>query len=562
MSVEQDFVKDEKFAYFKLLDNLRDKVPLEEGDVTYPSDFDLVPKDWENFQKSFDKVNALHEIRKHYEVIDGYPDNETCCTRLRYVFNEHLAKKDKMICTHLDVASVFLQAHEDLYLKESKTEDIYKYDIRTRLWTLCSTSQLKGAIIHFMSVYVEQFDHRRPVNRDAFDDDEWENIKDYTETMNKYKRYVRSDSTINGIVNVFKSIMPSTDTKFDRDLRYFDVLAFQNGNLNVKTNEFTPRSRFDHMTMCLGFSYSTERDAVAYNAIHDFFCKIQPTEAQRHFTVQYLKYCLSGGNPEQIMKMNIGYSAANGKSTELDMHEKVFDIYTYKLHRDTFNKNCNKLHKYLSKCITHPIRLAYINELDENKLDHQFLKDLIDCKSLELEKLYSTMTEESTLQCNLITTSNNDPNVTADKGLMRRIAIQHYESQFVEPEDVNEESHKYLKNKYYLQKFDDPAYKLAYVHYLLDADSLRIPEENQNLVTTVLEENDEIFSVLSEHFEITGNPEDKVPHTDVQAFFPEKKIQQLNRELKRFNVMYDKNLRVGGTRKVYKGLKALPDDPE
>jgi hypothetical protein len=28
--------------------------------------------------------------------------------------------------------------------------------------------------------------------------------------------------------------------------------------------------------------------------------------------VSFLKYCLKGGNPQRIYKMNIGYSAANG----------------------------------------------------------------------------------------------------------------------------------------------------------------------------------------------------------------------------------------------------------
>ena len=174
------------------------------------------------------------------------------------------------------------------------------------------------------------------------------------------------------------------------------------------------------------------------------------------------------------------------------------------------------------------------------------------------------MTEESILQCSLLTTSNNDPNVIGDKGFKRRIAIQRYESQFVEEKHVDTKNHKYLMDEHYLKKFDDPAYKLAYVHYLLSADSLSIPEENQLLVTQVMEENDEILSVLSDYFDITGNHDDKVPHTSVQAIFPDKKLQQLNRELKRYNVVYDKTLQVNRHKKVYKGLKALPDpdDPE
>ena len=82
-----------------------------------------------------------------------------------------------------------------------------------------------------------------------------------------------------------------------------------------------------------------------------------------------LLYCLKGGNKEKVMLMNIGYSAANGKSTTLKIQEKVFPIYTTSLDQNTFSENCNKRHKYLSDLIKKPIRLAYIEELSKEKLD-------------------------------------------------------------------------------------------------------------------------------------------------------------------------------------------------
>ena len=67
------------------------------------------------------------------------------------------------------------------------------------------------------------------------------------------------------------------------------------------------------------------------------------------------------------------------------------------------------------------------------------------------------------------------------------------------------------------------------------------------------------FSVKKVYFHDTA-----VHCTDVMCYFPDKKLQQLNRDLKRFNVIYDKNLAVAGKRKVYKGLRCIPnlDDPE
>ena len=147
-------------------------------------------------------------------------------------------------------------------------------------------------------------------------------------------------------------------------------------------------------------------------SIH-FFTKLQPDPEQRTFTISFLRYCLRGGNPQALYKMNIGYTARNGKTTEMNIFESAFPMYTEKLHRSIFNVGCPKFHKYAHKLVTRPIRLAYINELDESKLDEEILKDFSDDSStLNVEEMYGTMCENQRIQCKLITTSNKESIIT------------------------------------------------------------------------------------------------------------------------------------------------------
>ena len=64
------------------------------------------------------------------------------------------------------------------------------------------------------------------------------------------------------------------------------------------------------------------------------------------------------------------------------------------------------------KLVTEPIRLAYINELDENQLDVEFIKDCCDNNAtIPLDKMYGKMCENARIQATFITTSNRDPNL-------------------------------------------------------------------------------------------------------------------------------------------------------
>jgi hypothetical protein len=209
---------------------------------------------------------------------------------------------------------------------------------------------------------------------------------------------------------------------------------------------------------------------VQYYNVHfkngQFFEKLQPDENQRKFTLGFLAYCLSGDTSEQIFKINIGYSASNGKSTELKIHDKVFPIYTTKLEKDTFMLGNTKRHKSISCCLKQPIRLAYIEELQQKKLDSEFLKDWVDGNKITNEVLYG-YTESKKIQAKLMTCSNKDLKVDSDKGVLRRGKVQFYNSQFLDILEDDFMNHKYKKVNNFEKIFDEVEYKNAYFHLLL-----------------------------------------------------------------------------------------------
>jgi len=352
---------------------------------------------------------------------------------LGMILLEHM-RLDNMSRTHLDVAKLYFHMMQDVYIRQKSTQTIYTFNMQTNLWE--EPTNLKGTFIDVMTTYMEEL-NRGNINQHFFPETKREK---YIQCKCKYQAFIKQDSTINAILSIFKSIVGEVDTSFDLEPVYQNFICFKNGIYNTKTNTFRQRNRCDYFTKALDFDYESEYNSTCFAEIDDFFKKIQPDVEQRNYTVWFLKYCLTGGNPECIFKMNIGYTASNGKSSEMNIHEMVFPLYTYKLNKSTFNKNCTKVHKYMSKLVNHPIRLAYINELDDSKLDEDFLKDVVDGKRLELEKMYSTMTEESLLQCAIITTSNKDPNIDVDPGVIRRMTIQHYKSQFVNLHEVMKKS--------------------------------------------------------------------------------------------------------------------------
>ena len=405
-------------------------------------------------------------------------------------------------------------------------------------------------------------------------DKELNNILKYKYDEDKIKRlkdihtdiiyYIKKLKTIKFIGEILKQIQILLSCELRRV--EFDLgegqkynIHFKNGVYDMKKMEFRGRCYDDYITQYLDYDYIEYEkiDGEIHNFVDNFFKKIQPNEVERRFTLSYLAYSITGNTGAQVFKVNIGYLASNGKSTEVKIHEKSFPIYTCKLNKETFNKNNVKKHKYINKCLHNPIRLCYIEELDKSLLDADFLKDWVDGNKISNEILYGTC-EERGLQAKLMTFSNKDFSIDGDEGIYRRGKVQFYDSKFEDNIEDDYNNHRYKKVLNFESNFEKGEYKNAYFHLLLKyVSKLEIPKNAEKNFKDIVDESDNLKSEIEEYFIITKNDNDKISKRIVEDNLSNYTFKEILSKLKSMGVKYIKDASLNNTKGVLFGLKEI-----
>lgn len=352
----------------------------------------------------------------------------------------------------------------------------------------------------------------------------------------------------NNINNVFCLLLNKlssikSDIEFDIGSDNHYNINFKNGLYDLKTNKFRSRLETDYVTQFLNYDYIELQNIPdeIQSEVYDFFKKIQPEEEQRNFTLGYLAYCLTGNATKQIFKMNIGHTASNGKSTELSIHNKCFEIYTEKLDNRVLLSNFEKRHKHLITLVKNPIRLAYFEEMPKGKkLDVEFIKDFVDGKSIDCEIMFGTK-EKIKIQAKLMSISNYDFQCDTDEGIIRRGRVQKYESKFInEDELVDEENHIYKKVEGFENKFDNIIYKNAYFHLLLKyINKFIVPKVNQDEFKKTAEEGDTILNDILEYYKITNNKDDIITKKEIEDKFGKNNFNDYKQKLQSKGCKYE-----------------------
>ena len=467
-----------------------------------------------------------------------------------------LNPNDYLTGTEDNLTKIFMNMEYKNLSINSVTETVYIYKKSKWILDIKPYHNLKKLIRERLKMYVKEELYKLLGNEIT------ENIAKDIESKNKILLKVESKKTIDNVsAFIIQDLVANKKEEvFDTSKEQLYNLHFENGVYNLIEKKFRKRTKEDKVTKILDWNYLEKVPEDKIDDVNLFFKKLHTDEEQRKFCLSWLAYCLSGDTGLCKMKMNIGYTASNGKSTEFNIHSKVFPIYSKKIDNQTFNLSYQaKRHKQLLPLIRQPIRFVYCEELDQKKIDVECLKEVVDGKNLSAEVLYG-YTEEGAIQCKINTCSNKDFNIEMDNGIARRGLVQIYKSKFKHNIEDDWNKKEFLRVDNYSNKFEEEEYKNAYLHILISHFSLNnfIPKTNEQQFRDIAEEYDEFSDVFNEIIEITGNSEDFVHKVDVlnhiKLLINNVTMRRIRNEFKKVGIKYFKEKMINKRQGCFGGI--------
>lgn len=433
--------------------------------------------------------------------------------------------------------------------------------------------QEKTLIVYFKEQW--RIDRKGTLVKLMFSDTMSDYLKSFpngVSVFSKALKVLQTSTPLNGCIDCLRCVVQHKlqEVCFDVGTEQYYNVHFRNGVYDLQTDEFRLRHKFDFVTKILDYDF-VPKDKLPKAIVEDvnlLFRKLQPHQGQRDYLLSFHKYCLTGDTSKELANLYVGYTAANGKSTIINVHEKSFDVYTKKIDNRTFNVGFEKTHKQFFSIIYEPIRMVYMEEMSGKKeINAVLYNDFVDGTKLNVEILFGT-TEEKPHQAKLVIPTNFDVQFPNNPGSKRRTGVVKFTSQFVD--DLQEddfEKHCYIRDQKFIDKFDDPLYKNAYFHLLVKQElNFSVPKENRENFDNMIDDYDVFSNHLADLFEITGNDNDRVSKDRLENLFHEKHIKwdEILREIKKLEkkgIKYEKGKRVHGKRGIVTGLKLLPHVP-
>ncbi len=355
------------------------------------------------------------------------------------------------------------------------------------------------------------------------------------------------------------------------------IVAYENGVLDLKTLKFRNGIQStDYLTKVLPYNYEkgTETDKAIVKKELMKILNMNPKHYD--YYLSYLGYSMTGdASKEQIFLSVRGQKASNGKSVVFNALNDIISIYIKKLDQVFFNKDNKDRHKSIAEL--NGIRIAFLNEMNEKKIDKELIKDICDGKPMPYKVMYGT-TASMPINFKIAIIGNTTLNVDADAGVKRRIKMAQLDSEF--NEDFTEDNYEKCQFKCD-KKFDEllsTTYKYALMDIIYEYSKKYVdngyqlceyPEDWKEETTEAMAECDEFQVFFDKYFE-TGDVEkyfvSKV-NLDMKLEMFKKKMTTNNLKDKfkslRIFFTYNKEKTLNGGKGVWYGIREraiIPDD--
>jgi len=438
-------------------------------------------------------------------------------------FYEIVRKHDKYIykqTTVIDIADRFIELVGDNIVCDLH-EDLLVWNGNKWRVDKCGdliTNMIEAVMIPYYTDELENILKKMETTTDKDLTEELENNKDAIQQV------ISDLNSYTTMTHIFKTVKRKAKTT-EQDILFNMLesqdnnLHFRNGVLNLVTEEFRQRDKYDYMTMNMSWDYETDDKKISAEITEDIKSMLKKMDTDPiicDFIKSWLFYCLTGSTELQKFLIQLGEDASNGKSTLFSIMNKCFEFYTYKLDSKVFDIGYTSAHKQFVTLITKPVRFAYIEELGSKQIDGQLVKDTTDGE-INVNVMYKNSAVVKS-QAKINVASNGIPNIKMDNGVKRRMKIKECKSQFLDGLDEDDyENRKFMKDERILKKFECDEYKNAFLKVLLPHKTVTIPDELNNYTNEIQGECDPFKSALEDHFIITGLEDDRTNVGEIET---------------------------------------------
>ena len=475
--------------------------------------------------------------------------------------------KDLLTCEEIEALVISPYPNDKAIIITSKLlnyfiinhEEYYRYDIENVLYI--KEDNNKDYIITIITRFIEiSFKSLPKVMQ--------ENLQlKYKKTLDK----IFSNADIGKYISQLSTYI--TNNKIDFSDPQLLEIHFNNGYYCFKTGTFKKRVHGTHF-----INVFIHRDYVVPTEEEKIQVMVPLKQIYSHmpdlnYLLMTMGIAITGMSCiEQTMLFLLGLGSS-GKSTVIEMVQLALNNeYVYNLPKETFSKGNPTVAKTLNTYITKRcIRISYINEPEDTKINESLFKDHCDGK-IQTTSLYKDGANDFRHFSKMVFISNDFPNIKIDSGSVRRIESFTHTSKFTSDEDLVDESKQiYLKNQHLLTNLaKNPEQQNALFTILAEygynwLTKKTVFKQTKNFQTTkdtIVSSNDIIQDFIDKCFRLTKRDCDRVGkeemYTIFKTNFPRSLMtpQQLLGSLKQKEIIYNAEYRhkATNTRGCYVGI--------
>lgn len=360
-------------------------------------------------------------------------------------------------------------------------------------------------------------------------------INKYFKESDSYTKYVKNLLKLRSITqlsNIYKTIKIDIETSIDLWDFDKDLLAFENGIYDLKTDKFRNGKYEDFITMIIPYEYhpSNQQDT---DFIYNHLRKIMPKKEELHLLLLIMASILSGRTLEKF-SICTG-SGRNGKDALFTyLLPAVLGPLYYRCNANAITQT-TKGDQNQSLANLNKKKMVLFNEpnIDET-IKSALTKEITGGKEIAFRGLYSTDTKVN-LMLTTIMICNSIPLLDhVDNAMFMRLIVFKFNSTFqakqymidnqiAEGENNIFEGTDYVKSDEFLNK-----YKLPMMNLLLDYfkefrqngfNIQKIPESIQKNSNKYLEDSDEFTGWFKSEYKQTNNKGDVLKLKDIWNYY-------------------------------------------